>query len=123
MISVGIPLFRSKYTAARREAQLMRESIEFQQEERINELITNYEMTSFDIDQQSDLTSLYEEQIAEVQQVLNLLLTTYSNSGQEFEEVLRIQQQLLNYKKMKATALMNYHIAVAQLNYLTAKKY
>jgi hypothetical protein len=36
---------------------------------------------------------------------------------------LRTQQQLLKYKKMKATAMMDYHVAVAKLNYLTAKKY
>lgn len=123
MVTVGIPIFRGKYKAAKKEAQLMQESYSLQKEERINQLISGYEMADFDREKHLDLLQLYDEQIAETQQVLNLLLSAYGNSGKEFEEVLRTQQQLLKYKKMKATALMNYHIAVAQLNYLTAKKY
>lgn len=123
MVTVGIPIFRGKYKAAKKEAQLMQESYSLQKEERINQLISGYEMADFDREKHLDLLQLYDEQIAETQQVLNLLLSAYGNSGKEFEEVLRIQQQLLKYKKMKATALMNYHTAVAQLNYLTAKKY
>lgn len=61
--------------------------------------------------------------IDQTKQVLNLLLTAYGNSGKEFEEVLRVQQQLLKYQKMKATALMKYHISLAKLQYLTAKKF
>lgn len=123
MVTVGIPIFRGKYKAAKKEAQLMQESYSLQKKERINQLISGYEMADFDREKHLDLLQLYDEQIAETQQVLNLLLSAYGNSGKEFEEVLRTQQQLLKYKKMKATALMNYHIAVAQLNYLTAKKY
>ncbi len=123
MVTVGIPIFRGKYKSAKKEAQLMQESYSLQKEERINQLISGYEMADFDREKHLDLLQLYDEQIAETQQVLNLLLSAYGNSGKEFEEVLRTQQQLLKYKKMKATALMNYHTAVAQLNYLTAKKY
>jgi cobalt-zinc-cadmium efflux system outer membrane protein len=123
MVTVGLPIFRGKYKAAQREAQLMQESYSLQKEDQINQLITGFEMADFDRQKQLNLLKLYDEQIVETQQVLNLLLSTYSNSGKEFEEILRIQQQLLKYKKMQATATMNYHIAVARINYLTAKKY
>ena len=123
MVSLSIPLYRGKYRAAKKEAQLMRESYSLQKGGAVNDLIANYEMTTFDLSQQSQLIALYQEQIGQTQQVLNLLLSAYSNSGKEFEEVLRVQQQLLTYQKMKATALMRYHIALAKLNYLTAKTY
>jgi outer membrane protein TolC len=123
MVTVGIPIFRGKYKSARKEAQLMQDSYSLQKEDRINQLISGYEMADFDRVKQMELLQLYDEQIAETQQVLNLLLSAYGNSGKEFEEVLRTQQQLLKYKKMKATAMMEYHVAVAKLNYLTAKKY
>jgi len=54
---------------------------------------------------------------------LNLLFTSYGNSGKEFEEVLRMQQQLLKYQKIRATALTQYQIAIAKINYLTSKTY
>lgn len=123
MVTVGIPIFRRKYKSAKKEAQLMQDSYSLQKEDRINQLISRYEMADFDRVKQMELLQLYDEQIAETQQVLNLLLSAYGNSGKEFEEVLRTQQQLLKYKKMKATAMMHYHVTVARLNYLTAKKY
>jgi outer membrane protein TolC len=80
-------------------------------------------MVWFEIQQQLKLLSLYEQQIQSSQQSLNLLFASYGNSGKEFEEVLRMQQQLLKYQKLRATALTQYQIAVAKINYLTSKAY
>ncbi len=123
MVSVSIPIFRKKYNAAEKEAQLMQESYSFQKEEMTNSLTSNYEMTSFQIQQQQELARLYDEQIQETNQTLNLLFSAYGNSGKDFEEVLRMQQQVLKYEKMKATAETQYQIALAKLNYITAKNF
>ena len=123
MVSMSIPIFRKKYNAAIKETQLSQESYQLQREDYTNRLIANYESTAFELDRERQLIELYDQQIEESQQALNLLYTAYSNSGKEFEEVLRMQQQLLKYEKMKATAITNYHTALAKLNYITAKKY
>jgi outer membrane protein TolC len=123
MVSVSIPIFRSKYKAAVKDAQLMQESYSLQKEDFANTLTSSYEMAWFEIQQQQELLQLYDQQIQESNQALNLLFTAYGNSGNEFEEVLRMQQQLLKYEKMKATAETQYQIALAKLNYLTAKTY
>ena len=122
MLTVTLPIFRGKYKAAVKEAQLMQESYSFQKKEIANSLKSNYEMALFDIRQQTDLVSLFDEQIEESKQALNLLYTAYGNSGKDFEEVLRMQQQLLKYDKLKITALSQYRIAMAKLDYITAKK-
>ena len=121
MVSVSIPIFRKKYKAAKKEAQLMQESYALQKVETSNLLTSNYEMTWFEIEQQRELINLYEQQTKESNQSLNLLFSAYSNSGKDFEEVLRMQQQLLQYEKMKAAAEVAYNIALAKLNYITAK--
>ncbi|MBR09424.1 MAG: transporter [Rickettsiales bacterium] len=123
MVSVSIPIFRRKYNAAIKEAQLSQESYQLQKEDYTNSLISSYEMVAFELEQQRQLIGLYDQQIAESQQALNLLYTAYGNSGKDFEEVLRMQQQLLKYEKMKATAITKYHTALAKLDYITAKKY
>ena len=123
MVSVSIPIFRAKYRASVKEAQLMQESYTLQKQEVANSLISEYETAWFQVQQQLQLLSLYEEQIQTTQQSLNLLFTSYGNSGKEFEEVLRMQQQLLKYRKMKATALTQYQISVERINYLTSKTY
>ena len=121
MVSVSIPIYRKKYKAAAKEAQLMQESYTLQKMEVANSLNANYEMTWFEIQQQKELMSLYERQTQEGNQSLRLLFSAYSNTGKDFEEVLRMQQQLLQYEKMKATAEVRYNIALAKLNYITAK--
>lgn len=121
MVTMSLPIFRGKYKAAQNEAQLMQESYEFQKEEVSNRLISSYEMIGFEIQKQMELIELYEEQIQESEQSLNLLFSAYSNSGKDFEEVLRMQQQILKYQRLKATALSDYHIALAELDYITSK--
>ncbi len=123
MVSVSIPIFRSKYKAAVKEAQLMQESYALQKVAYTNTLNSSYEMAWFEIQQQLELLTLYDQQVQESNQALNLLFAAYGNSGKEFEEVLRMQQQLLKYEKMKATAEIQYQIALAKLNYFTAKTY
>jgi outer membrane protein TolC len=121
MVTMSLPIFRGKYKAAQNEAQLMQESYELQKEEVANRLISSYEMIWYKIHKQLEIIELYEQQIQESEQSLNLLFSAYSNSGKEFEEVLRMQQQILKYQRMKATALSDYHIALAELDYITAK--
>jgi outer membrane protein TolC len=123
MVSVSIPIFRKKYRGSVKEAQLMQESYSLQKDEYANSLTSGYEMAWFEIQQQQELLQLYDQQVQESEQALNLLFTAYGNSGKEFEEVLRMQQQLLKYEKLKATAETQYQIAIAKLNYLTAKTY
>ena len=121
MVSVSIPLFRKKYEAAQKEAQLMQESYTLQKQNTLNSLSAQYERTQFGMTQQLELLELYQKQTATTQQSLNLLFSAYGNSGQDFEEVLRMQQKLLKYKKLMARAVAQYHIAVARLDYITAK--
>jgi outer membrane protein, heavy metal efflux system len=123
MVTLSIPIFRGKYKAAVKEAVLTQEKYSLQKKDRINFLTAEYDMVMFEINQQLQLISLYENQLQTTNQTLNLLFKDYSNSGKDFEEVLQMQQQLLKYRKLKTTALKQYHISLAKLNYLTAKTY
>jgi len=121
MVSVSIPLFRKKYKAAEREARLMQESYALQKENRLNTLVAEFDRTQFNLQQQQQLVQLFDKQIRTTQQSLNLLLASYGNSGNEFEEVLRMQQQLLQYEKSKTRALVEYQVALAKMKSLTTK--
>ncbi len=123
MVTVSIPIFRSKYRASVKEAQLMQKGYSLQKEEFANTLTSRYEMARFEIQQQRRLLALYEQQEQTSRQALNLLLSAYGNSGKEFEDVLNMQQQLLSYDKMKITAEVQYLIALAKLKALTGRVY
>jgi outer membrane protein TolC len=122
MVTMSIPIFRKKYKAAEKEANLMRESYQFQKEALDNQLTVQYENAFFKIEQQLDLIELYDHQIERTEQSIKLILTSYQNTGNDFEEVLRMQQQLLKYQKLSVEALVKYHIAVEEIKYITSKK-
>ncbi len=118
MVSLTIPIFRNKYKAAIKEARLKQESYALQKEEVANNLVSEYEDVWSTISEQYDLIELYDNQIKETQQALKLLSTAYANSGNEFEELLRMQQERLKYKKQKAEALAEYKMAIARMEYV-----
>lgn len=122
MVTMSIPIFIKKYRAAEKEANLMRESYQFKKEALDNQLTVQYENALFKIEQQLDLLELYNHQIERTEQSIKLILASYQNTGNDFEEVLRMQQQLLKYQKLSVNVLVKYHIAVEEIKYITSKK-
>ena len=121
MVSLSLPIFRKSYNAAIKEAQLSQQAIEYRKESIENKLVSNYENAIFQLNKATELIALYDLQIVKTKQLIQLLYSAYSNSAKDFEEVLRMQQQLLKYQMAKVTAEKNYQLALAELEYLTAK--
>lgn len=121
MISVTLPIYRKKYKAFAKESQLKQEAIEHYKSDVENTLISNYELTFYELKSAKEQLLLYERQIEKSKQIITLLEKEYSNSGEDFVEILRMQQELINYQIAEATATKNFFIALAKLDYLTAK--
>jgi outer membrane protein TolC len=120
-LKMRIPIFRGKYNAAKKEAELMQEAYKLKKQDRANELKAGYDMASFELQKQLNLLQLYRRQAQTSQQALNILLSAYANNEKDFEEVLRMQQQLLKYQKMEITALVAFKIEKAKIDYITSK--
>ena len=121
MVTMNLPLFRKKYNSAVQESTLRLQGIEYQKEQLTNELISNYEIEQYKLKQSVTLIELYENQVVKTRQAIDLLYADYANSGKDFEEVLRLEQQIIRYNLSKSTALKEYFVAKARLDYLTAK--
>lgn len=119
MVTVSIPLFRTAYRASASEARQMLSASLLEKEALANDLRSRYESVFFEMDRQRRLIDLYDRQIQTTGEALDLLLSAYSQSGKDIEEVLTMQQQLLTYEKMKTTARVKLWIALARLDYLT----
>ena len=78
-------------------------------------------MDLYKLEQSKKLLKLYKDQSAKAKQVIELLYAAYANSGEGFEEVLRMEQQLIKYNLSGTTARKEYFITRARLDYLTAK--
>lgn len=120
MVTMSLPIFRGKYQASAQEAKLQQQALQHRQEELENNLVANYESAQFDLASAKDRYALYETQITKTKQAIELLKTSYANDGKEFEEILRMEQQLLKYQLSKAGAVKAYYLADARLNYITA---
>ena len=118
MITMSIPIFRGKYKGAIREAELLQESFELKKQDYSNSLISSFQKVQFDLKKQTDLIALYRRQVGTTQQTMNLLLSAYANSGKDFEDVLIIQKQLLKYQQMLVSALVQYNISHAEMDYI-----
>lgn len=123
MVTVSLPIFRKKYNAATKEAKLMQESFSFQKEAYENKLNGTYYKLVFELEKERDLLKLYEGQVITLSKSLNLLFAYYSNANKDFEEVLRMQQELLKYQKMQLSSISTFYIKLAELDYLTAKQF
>ena len=118
MLSISLPIFRSKYKAKQKEVTFQVESKIHEQEALANSLMATYHMASFEEEQAHKLIALYNKQIQIAQQNLQLLLSAYSNSTEEFNEVLAVQQELLTYQIELISQLKIAFVSQATIEFL-----
>lgn len=121
MLTVTLPIFKKKYKAARKEAELMARNAELQQEVQVNILQYAYENTVYELQKAEKLITLYTRQITSSDQANKLLISGFSSSITDFEEVLQMNQDILLYRTQAIEALKNGLIAEARLEYLLSE--
>jgi len=121
MLTVTLPIFRKKYRAAKKEAEFMASSMEQQQEAQKNELQSAYEMALYNLKKAEQLIALYEKQLVSSGQASKLLISGFSNSIIDFEEVLQMNQDILMLQTQKVEAIKDGFTAKAKLDYLISK--
>ncbi len=120
-VSLSIPVQRSKIKASIREQQLRGESLELQHQELTNQLTSDLMRAQYELNQQAHWTRLYRKQIETLESALRLQLKAYAQDGQSFEEVLRLQQELLRYQKQEIEARTQLWITWSKIEFLTAQ--
>jgi outer membrane protein TolC len=113
MVSVSIPIYRKKYDAMQQEAQLMQEATKQQTISLKNNLQLQYRSFIQNINDAERRIELYREQQELAQKTTELLLTGFSTSGADYEEVLRMQYKVLDYGFKHIEAITDYNTSVA----------
>ncbi len=122
MVTLTLPIYRKKYKASVKQAELMGESAEKAQEALINEMKSEYESAKYELLKAEKRLKLYDRQIKSAERALKLLLSGFTNSVSTFDEVLQMNQDLLDYQTQKIEALKAGFIAEARIEYLFSKK-
>lgn len=109
MATVSIPIWQKKYDAAVREQQISQDQFAQQKEALYQTLRQSDEELGFQ--QQKTLANLLkrDRQYQTTRQILDLLMVEYANGSGTMEELLRVEQQLLNYRLEQIELRLNYH--------------
>ena len=120
MVTVTLPIYRKKYKAMREEVELMKTANKQGYQATSNSLQTEYyEAIQLYQDAQRRM-KLYQNQYELAEKSLNILQKSFSVSGAGLTDVLRIQQQTLDYELKKIEAISDNNTAIAWIKRLTA---
>jgi outer membrane protein TolC len=118
MVSVSIPIYRKKYTAMQNEAKFMKAANDQQQVSLKNNLLVQHQQLIQTMDDAGRRVILYKEQENLARKITELLLTDFSSSGSNYEEVLRMQLKVLDYGFKHIEAIVDNNTAVANIEML-----
>lgn len=118
MLSVSLPIFRKKYKASKHEAELMAQSIELEQQQQANQFRSEFQQQQYEFNKANQLLDLYQRQIKSSERARTLLVSSFSSNTGDFEEILRMNQDILAFKVQRLDALKNGFIAQASMAYL-----
>jgi outer membrane protein TolC len=122
MIGLSLPIGRKKYNAGIKEAQIQQEMLQYEKEAKLLDLEGQFLQAQFASEEAKANFDLVQSQIDKSTQALELLQTAYSSNARDFEELLRMQQQILNLQISKLKNVHNWHSALAEIEYLTNEK-
>ncbi|HSF55374.1 MAG TPA: TolC family protein [Algoriphagus sp.] len=120
MVTMTLPIYRKKTQSRIKEAEYLKEAAFLNRQKTENLLAMEWANAFRDWEDAERKISLYSEQTDLVNQNLQLQLTAYSNSGQDFEEVLRTQQRLLDYQLRRINAINQQYQSLAMLEMLAS---
>ncbi len=120
-VGISIPLYRKKYTSMVKEAVFLHEAIQYKKDDKVNILESVYERAYIDYLDAERRMELHTKQLALAQKSLRILESEYATNGKNFEEILRMERQVLkhNLKLEKSRSDMNAFVAF--INYLMGK--
>jgi len=119
MVTLSLPIYRKKYKAMRNEAEFMREAANQSENDAVNNIRVNFQQEMQNLNDADRRVKLYADQALLADKSVQLLITSYSSGGADFVEVLRMQQQLLDYQFKRVDAVVDKNTSMARVVYLT----
>jgi len=120
MVSVTLPIYRKKYKAMQNEADLLRTAASQNRQSVSNSLQSEYYQALQNYEDARRRVKLFESQYQLASRSLDLIMKSFAVSTSGLTDVLRVQQQTLDYELKQAEAVADLNTAVAWLNRLTA---
>jgi outer membrane protein, heavy metal efflux system len=121
MVSVSLPVFGRKNRATQEQSRLLAEAAHYRQSSRIDALQTQWaQLRAKTINLQRD-NEFYQRQIDITQKTWELVINVYASGDEGFDELLRIQDQLLDLEWRMLENQINQNLARAEMDLLLAR--
>jgi len=120
MVSVTLPIYRKKYAAMQKEADLLGMAASQNYQATANTLQTEYYQAVQLYQDAQRRVKLYENQYNLASKSLDLMLKSFSVSASGLTDVLRVSQQTLDYELKQVEAVADFNTAIAWLKRLMA---
>ncbi|MCX6224251.1 MAG: TolC family protein [Bacteroidia bacterium] len=115
MITATLPIYRNKYKALRREAEFLRDASAESVNNVRNGMLVSYQEAVQLYKDADRRIELFNRQVSLAEKTITLLTSSFSSAGTDFEEILRMQQQLLDYQFKHIEATVDRNLAIATL--------
>ena len=113
--TIRIPLFREQYAAKEREENLRIQALSQQEEATIDQFAAQIEQAYTQHETARLQYELYEQQIEITAAAIRILRESYSADGSSFDELLRLESELINYDLKKLRATVQSHLAKSSI--------
>jgi outer membrane protein TolC len=117
-VGITIPLYRKKYSAMVNESVFQQKVVEDKKVGKINALETLFEKAYSEYADAQRRVVLYGKQSTLADRAISILESEYASNGKNFEEILRMEKNLLKYKLELEKARGDKQVAIAFINYL-----
>ncbi|MCB0641111.1 MAG: TolC family protein, partial [Phaeodactylibacter sp.] len=113
--AVKVPIYRKRYAAKTAEENLkiaaledQKRSVESQFGAAIAKAYARYEAAQLNVE-------FYEKQVRTTQSIIRILEADYSAKGRNFEELLRLEKNLVDYQLKQLQAIVESHLAKSSI--------
>ena len=121
MVGIKVPLYRKKYTSMVKEAVFMQEAAQNKKVDKINILEGIYEKANTDYMDAGRRIDLHTKQFDLAKKALRILESEYATDGKNFEEILRMERQVLMHSLELEKSRSDLNASIAFINYLMGK--
>lgn len=115
MVSISLPIYRSKYKAQQRESDYMWQSTREKYNNTLNSLQSELFQLKHQLDDAERKITLYAKQEELAKTTYNLIVQEFVTGKSDLTNVIEVQRQLLDYRLKEAESIAEYNTMVASI--------
>jgi outer membrane protein TolC len=109
MLSISLPIFGQKNKSRKKVAELMASSVDFELQNEVQSIKSKARIASFKNDELIAVLGLYDEQLNDLEDMVQLTETALANGSIAIEEILDLQTEKLLIEKLRVKTLAELH--------------